>query len=547
MRDVKEARRLLMWMLGERRLREARLLLLSRYLCPWRGRMEGREGRDFYEADQDETFSGAAVDAVVRGASGMTSGMTPRSIAWFRPSFTDTALIERRGAREWLDELNGKMAQALAEGGFYQAIQNFNIDLLWSGCGMLYAEEGAKSLLEFSCIQPGSYCVRVDTTGGIECVARKIRLSLEEAARRFGENALMEKSRSQLLKNPLQAITIWHMCWPDREAEKRDLPHKCASVYFEEGGKSYLSQGGFFEMPYFFTTWNEGHTAYGTGPGDNALCDARQLDALERCKLKGLDMLVNPPTMAPSEMKDVDLSPGAINFTSGQQIIRPILDLAPYAGSLASIQNEIAIVRGRLESGLMASVFSSMPLNQRPAGMSATEFLERKREALQQLGPIMSAYEPRVLAPLLYRVAQTIDRQGFAPPIPEALAGEQLFMKMDFISPMANALRQTGAETTRALFTDVAQMTRLTGRAELLDKLNLEQMVDELATGLGAPGSVIRSDEDVQALREERQKAQAQAQDAQALLQAGQGAGQALAQAALSGGMADAAEALFNG
>lgn len=518
MRDIVEARRLLEWMKGEGKRREARLYELARYLCPWRGRMPGREGRDFYEGEGPEIFNGCAVDAVLRGASGMTSGMTPRSIAWFRPGFTETALLERSGAREWLDDLNLKMGQALAEGGFYQAIQNFNIDLLWSGSGLLYVEEGAKSLLEFSCVQPGGYCVRVDTLGGIECVARKISLSLGEAAKRFGEGALSAKSRGRLAKNPLEPMTIWHMCWPDRDAEKdAGNPRKVASVYLEEGGKEYLSTGAFYEMPYFFTVWNEGHTAYGTGPGDNVLADAKQLDTLERCKLEGLDMLAHPPSMAPAEMKDVDLSPGAVNFMSGQQIIRPILDLQPFATSLANIQNEIGIVRQRLETGLMASVFSSMPLNQRPAGMSATEFLERKREALQQLGPIMSAYEPRVLSPLLARVAMAIERAGFAPPVPESLAGIELFMKMDFISPMANALRQTGAETTRALFGDVAQMASATGRADLLDKINLEQMVDELATGLGAPGSVIRSDEDVEKIRADRAKQQAASQEQAAM------------------------------
>lgn len=542
MRNIAEARGLLNWMRGEWVMREARLRKLRLYLCPWRGRLDENGKRDWTETEM-EMFTSSSADAVLRGASGMTSGMTPRSIAWFKPGFLDGGLAERSGAREWLDELNVRMGQALAEGGFYQAIQNFNIDLLWAGCGMLYSEEGKGNLLDFTCLAPGAYFVRVDTRGKIECAARKIRLSIGEAAERFGGDKLSEKARRKLAKNPLEEMLVWHMCWPDREAEKdprREL--KVASVYFEEGGKEYLASGGFFEMPYFFTVWNEGVTAYGTGPGDNALADAMQLDKQERAKLEGLDMLVHPPSMAPAEMKDVDLAPGAINFTSGQQIIRPILDLSPYAQSLASLQNEIAIVKGRLETGLMASVFSSMPLDQRPAGMSATEFLERKRDALQQLGPIMSAYEPRVLTPLLERVAMAIERAGFAPPIPEALAGEPLFLKMSFISPMANALRQTGAETTRALFMDVAQMASMTGRMELLDKLNLDQMIDELANGLGAPGSVVRSDDDVAKLREERAKAQAREQEERALMGLAQnalasGAAQNMEQAASGGGL----------
>ena len=96
-----------------------------------------------------------------------------------------------------------------------------------------------------------------------------------------------------------------------------------------------------------------------------------------------------------------------------------ILDLAPWANALQYLQAEVQTVAARVENELLASVFASVPLDQRPPDMSATEFLERKREALQQLGPVMSAYEPNVLTPLLWRVAGMLDRAGLLPPPPE--------------------------------------------------------------------------------------------------------------------------------
>ena len=168
-----------------------------------------------------------------------------------------------------------------------------------------------------------------------------------------------------------------------------------------------------------------------------------------------------------------------------------------------------------------------MPLDQRPRDMSATEFLERKREALQQLGPVMSAYEPNVLTPLLWRVAGILDRAGLMPPPPESLTGMPLPMKIDFVSPIANALRQTGAETTRALVQDVLLIAQ--ADPQVLDKVDLDQAVDELATGLGAPGKILRADADVAVLRQQRAQAQAaQMQDmaAQQAVQTAQGMAQ---------------------
>lgn len=448
--------------------REPTLRKLSRYICPWRGRLPGYDKRETY-TEADDIFNAVACDAVLRGASGMTSGMTPRNISWFKPAFNDQELNEASGARQWLDAIDHVMKTVLADGGFYQAMQNFNLDLLWAGAGLLYTEKGDENILEFQCVNPGAYLVETDTYGRLEACARRIEMTIQEAARRFGEGKLSEQAARRLSRNPYQSVTVWHLVWQTTDEKN---PYAYESAYLEEGNrKSALATRGFFEMPYFFTTWNEAVTPYGTGPGDNALADAIQIDILEHRKLEGLEKLTDPPMLAPRDMRDtLNLEPGGLNFYQGNAKITPLIDIAAYVNALPSIQNEIAIVSCRLEKQLMASVFSAMPLESRPAGMSATEFLERKRDALQQLGPIMSAYEPRVLTPLLNRVMACLQREGLIPPLPEGLQNaKEIFMKMEFISPMANALRQSGAETTRALLSDVANMAQATQKVELLD------------------------------------------------------------------------------
>ena len=233
----------------------------------------------------------------------------------------------------------------------------------------------------------------------------------------------------------------------------------------------------------------------------HALSDIRQIDKMERDKLVGLDKLVAPPVAAPIQYKDaVCLHPHAVNYVASNDAIRPIIDLAPCASAFQHLREELRTVAGRIEDELLASAFASVSLDQRPSDMSATEFMERRREALQQLGPVMSAYEPNVLAPLLERVAGILDRKGMLPPPPESLSiGAPLAMKIDFVSPIANSLRQSGAESTRALVQDVLTLAQADPSA--LDKLDIDQTVDELATGLGVPGKVIRADADVQALR----------------------------------------------
>lgn len=477
---------------------------LSRWVCPYRGVFEGEDTAPRGARRNRRALIQPVTRALLRGASGMTSGMTPRNISWFEPDFDEPEMCELSGARAWLDEVDRRMKSVLSNGGFYQAAQAFNTDLLWAGCGLLYAETSEATVMRFECVQVGSFWVAPDGEGRLEAVLRSMIWTPARLAEVFGRDRLSEGARARLERQPYEQLRVWHMARKRLPGEpgKADLPW--LSFFWEDGASSFLSEGGYYEMPYFFTVWHEGQTIYGTGPGDEALPDSRQMNELERTKLRGLSLLARPPVRYPSSLKQKpDLAPGGMTaVTDEREFITPILDLNPYARSIQFLQAEIQNVDQRLEQSLMASIFASIPLDQRPRDMSATEFLERKREALQQLGPVISAYEPNVLTPLLARVCSTLDRQGLLPVPPEALQGYPLPMRMEFISPMANAMRQTGAETTRALVMDVLNMAQ--ADPSVLDKLDLDQAVDELATGLGAPGRLVRADADVARIRQQR-------------------------------------------
>lgn len=513
-----DAKRLLSALRAQAVEREARWRLLSRWICPWRGIFPDDDLAISRSRDESE-FTQAASMALLRAASGMTAGMTPRSIAWFRPEFIEPSLMELDGAREWLNLLERRIQDVLNRGGFYQAIHNFNMDLLWAGCAMLYSEKGEDSVLRFETIQPGSFFAALDRDRRLEAVGRLLIMTPQAMADEFGKNKLSRATASKLRTDPWRPMRVWQLVRRDAAGA---FPVR--SWYWEDGASGFLRESGFHEMPYFFSVWHEGASVYGSGPGDDCLWDAMQMDQLESRKLEGVSKLISPPLLAPSAYKDLlDLEPDGISFVPNVELIRPVLDLSPYAAAMPHIQQEIATVRKRLEDGLMASIFASMPLESRPRDMSATEYLERRRENLQLLGPVMSAYEPNVLIPLLYRTASALNRAKLLPPLPEALQNLPVMMKMDFISPAANSLSQSGVETTRALVSDALMLAQAAG-PQILDKLDCDQVIDELAADLGAPGSIIRPDEEVAQIREQRaqaQMAQMQAQEESAVAYAG--------------------------
>ncbi len=504
--------------------REEEWLHLSRWICPYRGIFTDEDLAPRGKRRNPKAFLSSTTQALLKGASGITSGMTPRNVSWFEPDFDDPNMCEASGARVWLDEVDRRMKAVLAEGGFYQAIQAFNTDLLWSGCALLYSEMSPVSTMRYECVQVGTFCVELDADGRLDAVTRTMAWTPARMAQQFGKDALCEDTRQKLEKSPYDLIRVTH-CVRRRDIrdpgklDKKHMPWE--SYFWEESGKDFLHEGGFNEMPFFFAVWHEGQTPYGTGPGDEALPDSRQIDSMEHSKLEGMAKLINPPVQFPERMKGrLRLEPNGMTPVPENIAISPIFDLSPYAHAMQYLQEELMNVGQRIEKELMASIFVSMPLDQRPKDMSATEFLERKREALQQLGPVISAYEPNVLTPLLERTAAALDRAALLPPPPPSLQGFPLIMKVDFVSPLANALRQTGAETTRALLQDVMALAQI--QPEVLDKVDLDQVIDELATGLGVPGKIIRADADVEQIRQQRAQQQAAMQQQMMAAQAAQ-------------------------
>ena len=527
--------------LDYRSAREKQWKELAEWLAPHRGIFTGEDMAPKGVVRNEGAFTTIATQALKKGAAGITSGMTPRNISWFEPDFEERDMIEASHAREYLDAIDERMKACLERGGFYQAIHSFNTDLLWAGCALLYSETSRLFPLRFECIQVGTFAVQLDECGMLDAVVRTMAWTPRRIAGVFGRENLPEHLKISLQKKPYELTRITHLVRRREERNQKKIDKNnmaYESFFWDERGEAFLHKGGYHEMPYFFTCWNEGTTPYGSGPGDEAYLDSRQCDEMERCKIRGLGKMTAPPVQADSSLKgNVKLGRNEINYVDGDKTIKPILDMSSFSRSWLYLQEEMKAISARLENELMASTFASVPFDQRPKDMSATEFLERKREALQQIGPVMSAYEPNVLTPLLHRVCATLDREGLLPIPPQSLQGFPVILKMDFISPMANALRQTGADATRALLQEAGILAQITQSTEVLDKIDVDQAIDEVAYGLGAPGSIVRSDDDVAQIRQQRQQMLMAQQQAQMELT------QARANANNAAGVADMANA----
>ena len=106
-------------------------------------------------------------------------------------------------------------------------------------------------------------------------------------------------------------------------------------------------------------------------------------------------------------------------------------------------------------------------------------------------------------------------------------------LRVEYVSIMAQAQKLVGLGAQERLVGYVGQLVAL-GRGDAMDKLNIDRSIDDYADMCGASARIVRSDEEVAAIRQQRQQA-AEAQQAMLAAQSVAKSAKDLSQADLAG------------
>lgn len=139
------------------------------------------------------------------------------------------------------------------------------------------------------------------------------------------------------------------------------------------------------------------------------------------------------------------------------------------------------------------------------------------------LGPVVERVNDELLDPVIDRVFDIMVRRSrpywegklngepLLPEPPEELAGIDL--KVEFISVLAQAQKAVGLSAMDNLFGFVASLAQM--NPGVLDKVDMDQAIDERAEMLGVSPRIIVSDDKVAEMRDAKAQQAAQAQAVQ--------------------------------
>ena len=473
----------------------------------------------------------------------MTSGMASPARRWFLGRVADASFKEVAAVMEWSYQVELLIRDTIKKSNLYQCLDNNMGDLGTFGTSVLYVEDDLESEVRGYVFPIGSYVLANSPRLKPDTVMRELMMTARQLVDQFGEDNCSTQVMADYKNNRKDAQhEVIHVIEPNTDyipGKLGTVGMKFSSCWFESKtvadieGK-FLREGGYHECPVMPVRWNvTGEDVYGSDcPGMEALPDARALQHTGKREEQAFEKSVNPPMAGPTSLigQRSSLLPGDMTYvdtmTGGQQFA-PVMRVEP--GTL----ERFAMRTARLEAAVESAYYADLALmfqriNQ--GTMTATEITARQQEQMLLLGSVAERSEEELLRPMLDRIFMILWRNGKIPPPPEQLVNADF--KYDFVSVIAQAQKLLGLANLERFAAMIGNLVAVI--PDVIDKLDSDQLVDEVADILAVQPGVVRSDDEVAAIRAKRADAQAQQAQIQQQAAAAEGA-KVLSQADTSG------------
>lgn len=494
---------------------------VSRFIFPQRARVDAQQapGEDRTNEIHDSTATHSALIA----ASATQGAITPSTAKWFnmRLNFRDLEDIE--GVKEWLHELSMLTWKSITISNFNTEGQEVFLDLYGYGMGNVFvgqrsprlAKPGAFRGFHFKSTQPGFYVVAENEDGIVDTIFRDFKITAAAAARMFGRDNLPQCISERLEKGkPYDLVEITHHVAPRLEIDPLNvapdapahlMPYR--SVYLVREDASVLHEGGYFEFPYMAPRWYKmSGEIYGRGPGINALPDIRTVNRAMELHFGAWEKAVDPPmaAMHRAVLGNIDIRARGLTILKQKDALSPIHQGIRHDVDMNNLEER----REQIRRAFFIDQIQLPPMGGTPA--SATEIAGRFETMQRILGPTFGRIQYEMFNPMLSFMASTLIREGVAPPPPEglleALREEGLELEFEYEGPLSRAAQFQDVENIQRIGVILASLSEV--YPEVLDYFDAGEAGKAILDASSLPPQIIRSEQEVEEMKERRGEAQ---------------------------------------
>jgi hypothetical protein len=465
-------------------------------------------------------------------AAGLQWGITSPTRPWVKFAFKNPKVMQSAKVLEWLEIIKNITLDILFKGGFYPENHQFYLELGVFNTAAMLIEEDDETVINCRTFTIGEFAIGLDSKKRPNQFTRKIEMTPFQIVEKFGINNVPESVRRCYEdKNYTKTMRVKHLICPNSNHDSSKIDNasmKFSDYYWMAGQKpgEYLKKGGFNEFPVMVERYQtKGADVYGTGPGIWSLGDAKQIQLMWRDICTAAELGVKPAMQAPSDiMKNggINALPAAANFfnpNSGSDgkittLFTPTLDMRAAAEVQQSIEECI-------KEHFNTKVFQLLS-NMEKGTRTAREVIELSSEKMSQMGPLLERLQTGYLPQVINRVTAIGFRNGIYPEPPPEIQGME--MDIEYVSILSQAQEQYVITPIMDTVNQIINMAMTTQLPEILDKINFDEVSDQIGGLNGIPPSILNPDEQVAAVRQARAEQQAQMNAVQMGMTAAQGA-----------------------
>lgn len=468
------------------------------------------------EMDTDLLYDSTTLEAPDVLASGFMNYLTPPTAKWFRLRSKDQRLLDDKEVTDFLDDTADEVYHTLNKSNFYEAsFPNYKSSGVY-GTSILLEEDDVQDVARFYSLPLTQVVLEEDARGRVSKYYIEFEYTAFQAATRWGKEALTQVMQEELKSSDQTKKHKFLLYIANREirdvtkANKQNMPIE--ALWIDVENKTTIEEGGYNEMPAMTHRFDKRpNIVWGFSPAMKALPFARVLNAIAKTNLRGMMKKTDPPVAIPHNafIMPFNSNPRAINYykktamDGGSKDIFAFSDFGdPQIGMLA-----IEYYTKQIKSLMYNDIF--LTFENITKQMQNPEVQERINEKMAMLGPAVGRYMGAVLNPIIIRTIGILERRGKLPPMPDALRENPSF-EIDYVSQLAQAQKRSELNSLLNGLSLVGQMAQAV--PDVQDKINTDVVVDEAWDILGAPVKVLRDDQEVQTIRENRAEAIAEEQ-----------------------------------
>ncbi len=457
----------------------------------------------------EKIFDATAALALTRFAAAMESMLTPRTAKWHRLRVADEDLNESPAVQQYLDAVTNILFRVR-----YSPMANFASQMHESymslgsfGTGGVLLEDMLGVGIRYKSIDLARLFFCENRYGTIDTVHREFDYTARQAMQHFDPAKLPQKIREAAEKDSEQKFCFVHCVKPNEERKSGESDYRgmeYASYYVCLDGKAIVEEGGYRSFPYALGRYitSPGET-YGRSPAMLVLPDIKTLNEMQKTILRAGHLAVRPPLLLQEDgaLQAFDMRPDALNYGGvderGQPLVHPLKIDARLDWGLDMIEARQRIINDAFLVTLFQILVDA-------PNMTATEAMLRAQEKGALLAPTMGRQQSEMLGPLIERELDILSRAGMLPPMPDELIEMGGEVEIEYVSPLNRAQRAEDGVAILRTFEAIAPLAQVD--PSVMMAFDLPQAARELADINGVPAKVLRSQEDIEAMKEQQQQ-----------------------------------------